>query len=392
MKRLCLFAFALICAAQTFAQSATTLSERATISLMTVAPGEYLYSTFGHSALRVRDPQNRIDRCYNYGTFDFNQPYFILKFCRGKLRYFLNIESYRSFEYSNFQDRRPMQEQLLNLRQDQRQRIFELLETNALEQNRYYQYDFFYDNCATRIRDIVKETFYQEITFDSSHLALGSTMRQLLHPYLTKMPWTRFGIDLVLGYSADRRASPEDFMFLPDHIHDIFAHTQIPAGPLVASGRRIPEWSFPEASVKAGFFDSPLLVMCLVAVIGLLSMANPRTERIFDFIFWLVLGLAGLIIAFLWFATDHSSTKMNLNILWALPTHLLVFWRNRRTELMDNYFTGTAILAALTLIFWKFIPQEMPTPAIPIVILVIVKGLWRRYWKKERPAKIWDVA
>jgi amino acid transporter len=111
-------------------------------------------------------------------------------------------------------------------------------------------------------------------------------------------------------------------------------------------------------------------------------MANPRTEYIFDTIFWFALGVAGLIIALLWFATDHSSTKTNLNILWALPTHLLYFWRRNRSEWVENYFTGAALLAALTLLFWAFIPQEMPVAAIPIAALVVVKGMWRRHWKK----------
>ncbi|MBP6826996.1 MAG: DUF4105 domain-containing protein [Saprospiraceae bacterium] len=384
MKQFFLFALALLFAGHLFSQRSPTLSDSARVSLMTVAPGEFLYSTFGHSALRVYDMQNRLDRCYNYGTFDFDQPGFILKFCRGKLLYFLDIEPYRGFEYSNLQDKRGMQEQVLNLNKEQKQRLFDLLQENAKEENRFYKYDFFYDNCATRIRDIVKEAFYQDLVYDSTHLALGTTMRQLLHPYLADKPWTSFGIDLVLGYASDKRARPEDFMFLPDHMHDIFATTRIKdATPLVKSERRIPDWPFPAVQSKAVFFGNPLLVMSLVAVIGLLCMANPRTERIFDTIFWFVLGIAGAIIAFLWFATDHTATKTNLNILWALPTHLFFFWRNRRTEMMDNYFTGVGILASLVLLFWAFIPQEMPVAAIPIAGLVVVKGLWRRYWKKE---------
>ncbi len=389
MKRICVLAAALFFAGFSFSQSTLTLSDSTRVSLMTVAPGEFLYSTFGHSAIRIYDPQNRLDRCYNYGTFNFDQPNFILKFCRGKLLYFLDIEPYRSFEYGNLHDQRGMQEQLLNLTPEQKQRLFNLLQENAKEQNRYYKYDFFYDNCSTRIRDIVKEAFYQDLTFDSTRLALGTTMRQLLHPYLADKPWTKFGIDLVLGYSADRRARPEDFMFLPDHMHDMFATTRIDdKTPLVRSERLIPDWPFPVVPYKAGFFGSPLLVTCLVAFIGLLCMGNPRTERIFDTIFWLILGLAGAIIAFLWFATDHTATKTNLNILWALPTHLFFFWRNRRTEWMDNYFTTAGILAALVLIFWKFIPQEMPIAAMPIAGLVVVKGLWRRYWKKEKPEEV----
>lgn len=361
------------------------LSPEARISLMTVAPGEFVYSTFGHSALRVYDPLQRVDRCYNYGTFQFDQPNFLLKFCRGKLLYFLDVESYRGFEYGNLSDRRSMQEQFLNLDAGQKQRLFDLLQENAKEENRYYKYDFFYDNCATRIRDIVKEAMFHQIAFDTTKLPLGTTMRQLLRPYLVRQPWTGFGIDLVLGTPADRRASAEDFMFLPDWVHHVFADAKLPNGNALVSEERLnPRPPFPVPEWKPDFFERPLLVTSFFALLGLLSMANPRTEHIFDTIFWFVLGVAGLIMAFLWFGTDHSATKTNFNLMWALPTHLLVFWRLKGREWVRNYFMVSAIFAALCLIFWKFWPQEMPTAALPLAGLVVVKGLWRQWWEKVK--------
>jgi hypothetical protein len=369
------------------AQSVPTLSDSARITLLTVAPGDDIYSIFGHSALRVNDPANRLDRCYNYGTFDFDEPNFLGKFLRGRLLYFLDLEPYRRFEYGNLQDRRPMQEQWLNLDSVQRQRLFSLLQENALEANRYYLYDFFYDNCSTRIRDIVSETFFHQVVFDSSSTSAatpGRTMRQLLRPYLASLPWTGFGIDILIGWPADRVALANDYMFLPDHMHNMFATTRIDgSAPLVVSERDIPEGGLPRPVYEPGFFGRPLWVMIFVALIGLLSMANPRTERIFDTVFWFTLGLIGLVIALMWFGTDHPTTKLNLNILWALPTHLFFFWRSRRTEWTENYFTGAALLAALVLLFWKWMPQELPVAAIPLVVLVVVKGLWRRYWKRS---------
>lgn len=367
--------------------NAQTLSDSAQISLMTVAPGEFVYSTFGHSAIRVKDPQNRFDRCYNYGTFDFEQPNFILKFCQGKLLYNLDIEPYRSFEYGNLRDLRPMQEQVFNMDQTQKQRLFDLLQENYKEENRYYKYDFFYDNCATRIRDILQNTFFFQLQFDTTALPQGATMRQLLQPYLNEKPWLDFGIDLVLGLPADRRATASNFMFLPDYVHDLLAKAKTNEGvALVKSNRNIPEEPLLNIRQPLSPLDRPLWIMSFVAVIGLLSMANPRTERVFDTIFWFVLGAAGLVMVLLWFATDHSATKSNLNILWAWPTHLLFFWRTRRTGSTENYFTVAALAAALLLIFWKWMPQEMPTPALPLLGLIVVKGLWRQYWKKGKEA------
>jgi len=142
MKYLPIVVFALLCHLLP-AQVVPVLSDSARISLMTVSPGSELYSVFGHSAVRVYDPITRINRVYNYGTFDFDQPNFYLNFCRGKLLYSLDVESYRNFEYGNLHDLRWMEEQVLNLNGEQRQRIFSLLQTNALPENKDYKYDFF---------------------------------------------------------------------------------------------------------------------------------------------------------------------------------------------------------------------------------------------------------
>jgi hypothetical protein len=209
-------------------------------------------------------------------------------------------------------------------------------------------------------------------------------MRQLLYPYLADQPWTRFGIDLALGLPCDKVATMNDYMFLPDYLHNMFAVAQTPdQKPLVVSEQHIPQFAMPKTAYKPGILDYPLFFTCLIGLIGLLTMANPRTERIFDVIFWFVLGVIGLVITLLWGFTDHSATKNNLNILWALPTHLLFFWRNKRLELTELYFVGTAALAAITLMAWYWLPQQLPVPAIPIVVLVFVKGFWRKYWKKS---------
>ncbi|MBL7804359.1 MAG: DUF4105 domain-containing protein [Saprospiraceae bacterium] len=379
---LILFAWPFLASGQS---SAFPLSDSAFVSLVTVAPGEELYSTFGHSALRVKDPARSFDRCYNYGTFDFDQPNFYLNFCRGKLLYYLNLERHRDFEYGNLLDHRAMQEQILNLDPAEKQRLFDLLQENALPQNREYKYDFFYDNCATRIRDIVEKALLYQVFFDSTSIERGQTMRQLLRPYLADKPWTQFGIDLVLGQAADRVAQPKDFMFLPDHLHTIFGATRLPDGRgLVLRETRVPPQGFQREAFKPGWLDHPLLITTILALLGLFSLSKPRLERIFDPIFWFVLGTLGLVMLLLWVATDHSATKTNWNILWALPTHLLYFWRRTKSEFVENYFTGVSILAALTVVFWFVIPQELPIAALPIAVLVAVQGTWRRYWRKEK--------
>ncbi|MBK8428545.1 MAG: DUF4105 domain-containing protein [Lewinellaceae bacterium] len=159
---------------------------------------------------------------------------FCLKFCRGKLLYFLDLEPYRSFEYGNLSDRRGMKEQWLQLDTVQKQRLFTLLQENAKEENRYYKYDFFYDNCATRIRDIVKESLFHQIAFDSTQLPLGLTMRDLLHQYLTTLPWTEFRNRPRAGYARRPPRRAGSLYVLPDYVHDMFAAAKL---------QRRPRWS-----------------------------------------------------------------------------------------------------------------------------------------------------
>jgi hypothetical protein len=169
-------------------------------------------------------------------------------------------------------------------------------------------------------------------------------------------------------------------MFLPDRLHDAFAGAKVADGGqnLVAIEFCKPEFQFERPTHSSSPLSDPFWVMCLVAGVGLLSHVHPMAVRIFDTVFWFVLGVAGLIIFFLWFLTDHTATKTNLNLFWALPTHLFFFWqRTARSTLAENYFALTSILAALVLSMWTFLPQELPSPALPIITLVVLKGLLR---------------
>lgn len=128
-------------------------SSRLRISLLTCTPGEELYSTFGHSALRVTDSNAVTDLVYNYGTFNFDDEGFYLKFARGKLLYYVSVELFRDFAANYQYENRGITEQVLNLSGEEKIRMRHFLEENLQPQNRYYKYDFFFDNCTTRLRE-----------------------------------------------------------------------------------------------------------------------------------------------------------------------------------------------------------------------------------------------
>ncbi len=134
------------------------LSDQARVSVITCGPGDQIYSVFGHTALRIVDPMHRIDRVYNYGTFDFNTPNFYLKFARGDLAYFLSVTSFDQFVYAYQLENRSLSEQVLRLNGAQVQALYNRVEANLRPDQMYYRYQFFADNCTTRIYDLLAQS------------------------------------------------------------------------------------------------------------------------------------------------------------------------------------------------------------------------------------------
>jgi hypothetical protein len=373
------------------------LTEDAEITLLTASPGDELYSIFGHSALRVKDSAQNIDLVFNYGTFDFDTPNFYLKFIRGKLLYKLSVVPMEYFMAEYRFDGRAVFEQVLNLSQIEKQRMFNFLMVNSLPENAYYQYDFFYDNCATRIRDVandildiqwfdypgivpeylaeIRSQLDYEFEYQPSFETFRS-LRDLLQPFLVTMPWSTFGIDLALGLPADKVATVQDFMYLPDEMLIAFALAQHSDGrPLVTEQRVLLQQTIHMS--PAGFF-TPVNIFWAVFILAILSIFNRRTSRIFDLGFFSILGVTGVVILFLWFFTDHLTTKINLNILWAIPTHLYYIWvsnyrHTRNTGVL--YFRIVSVLSLAMLIFWSFIPQGFNSAFFPIILTALVKSL-----------------
>src|SRR5690606_16424401 len=225
MKKILLLVLLLV---NTLAFAEVRLTDKAEIRIVTCGPyqGE-LYSAFGHSAIRVFDPELDIDLIYNYGVFNFNQPNFYLNFAKGHLLYRLAVSRYQPFVESYIEENRYVHEQILNLTPTQNQKVFEFLQWNAKEENMHYYYDYFYDNCATRVRDVMKNALGESVRFEDSHISTSYTIRDLCDLYLQEQPWGDLGIDLCLGLPMDKPATPWMYMFLPDYLEQGYDHAYI---------------------------------------------------------------------------------------------------------------------------------------------------------------------
>ena len=201
------------------------LSSTARVSLLTCAPGPETYALFGHSALRITDPAQGLDQVYNFGTFDFQTPNFYWRFLRGDLRYFLSVTSFEQFRLAYQRENRTLSEQVLNLDPAEAQRIYHRLESTLHSPARFYRYQFFADNCTTRLYELINTSLAAPVRVDSAYAAPAPTYRQLLAPYLAPAPWVKLGMNLGLCWPADQPTTFRQRLFLPTELADALAHT-----------------------------------------------------------------------------------------------------------------------------------------------------------------------
>ncbi|MFM6924529.1 MAG: DUF4105 domain-containing protein [Ferruginibacter sp.] len=355
-------------------------SSRLRISLLTCTPGEELYSTFGHSAFRVVDSTSMTDIVYNYGTFNFDDDGFYLKFVQGKLLYYVSAEYFRDFKDLYQSTNRGITEQVLQLTAAEKITIQQFLNNNLKEENRFYKYDFFFDNCTTRLRDILKKQ-HDSAFCKVAVMPAGSRFRQAIHQYLDKnhKDWSKLGIDILLGKPCDGIMTAENMQFLPDNLMkslDSSSHF------MVLTSQNL--YPINNENVKGSFF-TPLLVFSLLAIfIVLIGYSKSKFAQAFlygfDGLFFFLTGVLGIILIFMWFGTDHSMTKDNFNLLWAWPTHtIMAFFVNSKKNGVQQYFKFTAVALMAVLISWFFLPQQMNNGLIPIVLLLIYRSIKKSF-------------
>ena len=388
VKRIIFIFFCLFFSVQLFAQiTDQTDSCRIQVSLLTCTPGAELYSTFGHSALRIVDSTKGTDLIYNYGTFDFDDPNFYSKFVRGKLLYFVSVEQFQDFRAAYEYEKRGITEQILYLSYDKKQKLITALEENAKEENKYYKYDFVRDNCTTRLRDIIEK--FSDTPYITKPLVAGTTtFRELIHSYLDKsgQSWSKLGIDILLGAPLDHKLSTKEIQFLPDYLLKGLDSTMVPGYmtyigyqiSLVIEKKVILETSL---SPETPSVLSPLVIFSvLFLLITVLSFSrSPGIQialNIFDKIFFFLCGILGVLILFMWFGTDHYTCRNNFNLAWALPTHLFIVAISFQKNRVKKYFRVVFWLTTILLLCWFFLPQQMNHALFPVVGMVFVRSFF----------------
>jgi len=345
------------------------------VSLLTCTPGDELYSLFGHSAIRIIDSSSVQDNVFNYGTFNFDDKNFYLKFIRGKLLYYISTEPSRDFiEYYKMTDRE-ITEQVLSLSASEKISLYHKLLNNLKEENKYYQYDFFFDNCTTRLRDLIVSEKDPPLVLPPVK-PMNSSFRNAIHEYLDKgkQYWSKLGIDILLGARTDHKMTASEQEFLPNNLMNALAKQ----GPeIIKSQTKL--YNLNPEEKKEPWFTPMFLSMSILALFVLLGqMKNHKLKIVLnglDGLLFFFAGLIGCILIFMWFYTNHSMTKTNYNLLWAWPTHIITsFFISNKGKALHVYWLLTMVLLTVVLITWFFLPQAMNPALLPFVILMIYRA------------------
>lgn len=365
------------------------LTDQARASVLTMLPGDALHALFGHTAIRIADPGNGVDLVYNYGTFDFADPLFIPKFVYGQMDYFLSVPRFeRTIDYYSNVEGRPVLEQVLNLTSAEVASMFSFLEYNARPENRFYRYDFFFDNCSTRPRDVIEEILGERLIYGDDGVADERTFRQLLDPYLVHRPALRSGMYFLLGSPADRPATQREAMFLPIEVFNTYESSSVmreTAEPLVLRTDTVAWVSGYEHPTRRAPWLLILTTGLFIAGLWWSVREIRRNEGPSDLLDALVFGLIGmigLVVFFMSYVSQHTVTAPNLNLAWAWPTHLVAAALLRRPA-ARFYFALAAAVTGVFCVFWFMWPQVLPLAFLPIALLAGVRSAVR--WYVSRP-------
>ena len=356
-----LFAAVLLCAFQLSAQAQGTLAlkdmDAVRISLLTCQPHEEVYSIYGHTAIRYQDLARGTDLAVNYGMFSFHKPYFVLRFVFGLTDYEMGIEPFEAFcaQYASYGS--GVYEQVLNLTPEEKLTIAKAIDTNYEPQNRVYRYNYFYDNCTTRARDMITNHLQARVNYAPEKSHDTTSYRQIVRQCANNTPWIRFGNDMLLGIKADLPIDRAQRQFLPANLMDDFESATLNNGSgskrkLVASSGWVVQPGVQTSSSSFPLSPTALMLILAAIILGTTAIESKLNMRFrwFD-AFWLLLcGLIGIIL-FVMIFSQHPTVSINLQILFFCPYTLLYIYRAVKKSKETQFLRGIKIWCILIALF-----------------------------------------
>ncbi len=366
------------------------------ISLLTCTPHDEIYSLYGHTAIRYQDKMKGLDLAVNYGVFSFQKPNFILRFVFGHTDYEMGILNFDDFckEYIYYGAK--VTQQTLNLSRKEKLSIISALQKNYEPANRVYRYNFFYNNCTTKARDIIEENIDGRIIYNNK-INEKETFRNIIHSCNKEYRWARFGNDLLLGVKADMKTTRCDQQFLPANLQRDFGSAVIEQNgksiPLVTKTSIVVNATTLNIKSKVNHFPTPTTSACIIFIFILASCITERfTKRklyVVDALFMLLCGVAGVVLFAMLFSL-HPTTSTNLQIILLNPIPLfLIFFciKNRKKENKLKRMWKGVIAAILLAIICSFI-QSFAEGMRILALSLLLRAIWNLYFPtKEKLQK-----
>ena len=306
----------------------------------------------------------------NWGIFDFNKPNFVGRFVFGLTDYLMGIYPFEAFLREYEAEGRWVKEQQLNLTPEEKLSIAEAIWENYRPENREYRYNYFYDNCTTRARDMIADHLSGKLNYQQSANE-GLSFRDLVHQYCRQHPWARFGNDMLLGLQADRPTTTRERQFLPCETMNDFDRAVVDGNRRLVTGTTTLV-DIPENPEEGSFPLSPracgLLLLGIVVVLTIWEFIARKDFRWFDALLMLLCGLSGIVLFAMLFS-QHPTVRLNLQLLLLNPLPLFFIWPMLKGKCRWQYTMWIILICCFIVgAFWQTYAEGMMTVAYSLFI------------------------
>ncbi|MEZ7705340.1 DUF4105 domain-containing protein [Prevotella melaninogenica] len=349
------------------AQSMTN-PDRIQISLLTCSPGKEVWAQYGHTAIRYYDKESGEDLAINYGIFSLDQTYFIPRFVLGMTDYRMGVQPMDMFLTQYSYEGRGVIEQVLNLSAEDKEVIYKALQENMKPENVVYRYNYFFDNCTTRARDMLVNHLHGKVVYPPAEE--DATFRSMIHKWNNKYEWSQFGEDLLLGVNADRKTTKSEQQFLPENLRSDFDKARYNGKPLVKETNILLD---AETEVAEPVFPlSPLSIALIFAVISLVMMLfSYRRQQVYwawDLALMFTSGLMGIIF-FVMIFSQHPCVSLNFILLFFNPLPLFFLYSTiKKKKVIWWKIWGVLIILGL----FGSLFQEIPLPILIVASFLLL--------------------
>lgn len=375
LKRIVTLLFGVLLFSQT-TDAKLILSPASTISLITCSPGTEAYALFGHSAIRIFDPKYGMDQVFNYGLFSFDTPNFYMKFIEGRTDYLLGVHDFRLFFNAYVRENRSIYEHKLALDSVQKQAMLDNLVENLKPENCIYRYNFLFNNCSSRIRDLFETTLGDKLKWHE--IRELPTFREELNLYLNKSLWIKTGINLIMGSNIDRVTTYRETMFIPDFLMGGVTLATLDDHPFFFDEKTLTKAKEIDESKGIRPYALFLILLHIIIFTGFTKLRESKIYSPVISVYYFIIGLLGIVLWYISLLSVHPGVFPNIHLLWLWPTHLLLpIWAFRKElpKFVTIYLKVNIALALLADLLLILQIQKAPADIIILINMLIIANL-----------------